>query len=209
MTAAIPDADGVFSSASVHGVLAEARRVGAVALGPGIGRSPATTPFVLELVARLGLPLVIDADGLWHLEVAPGPIGDRDAPTVITPHAGEAARLLGASRREVEASRLESAVALAKRSGAIVLLKGPGTIVADPSGQVGVAATGGPELSTAGTGDVLTGVVAAFLAKGLDAFTAAAVGAAVHGAAGALAGRGDSTVAGDVLDALPEALRCR
>ncbi|MEW6581406.1 MAG: NAD(P)H-hydrate dehydratase [Actinomycetota bacterium] len=207
MTAGIPEEDGAFGAASVDAVLAEAGRTAAAAVGPGLGRRPGTTAFLRDLLPRLGLPVVVDADGLWHLGEAAGWIGARRGHTVLTPHAGEAARLLGASRADVEAGRLDAARALAERSGAVVVLKGPGTIVAAPGGPVAVNATGGPALSTAGSGDVLTGVVAAFLAKGMDPFPAAAAAVAVHGRAAELTGRGDGTVAGDVADALPGALR--
>jgi NAD(P)H-hydrate epimerase len=209
MCAPVPDEGGHLSSASVEPVLAQARRAGAVALGPGIGREEATTAAVHALLERLELPLVLDADGLWHLGDDPGRLAGRRAPTVLTPHAGEAARLLGIPRPEVEAGRLDAARDLAARSGAIAVLKGAGTIVAAPDGRVVVNGTGSPALSTAGTGDVLTGAVAALLAKGMDPFAAAAAAVAAHGVAGELADRGDGTVASDVMEALPSALRPR
>jgi NAD(P)H-hydrate epimerase len=107
----------------------------------------------------------------------------------------------------VEAARLEAARELAARSGAVAVLKGVGTITAAPDGRAVVNGTGTPALASAGTGDVLTGAVAAFLAKGLDPFVAAAAAVAAHGVAGERAGRGDGTIAGDVLEALPDALR--
>jgi NAD(P)H-hydrate epimerase len=206
MTAGIPDDGGAFGPASVQGVLAEARRVGSVALGPGLGRAAVTTGFVRDLLQRLKLPVVVDADGLWHLGERPVWLAGRGAPTILTPHAGEAARLLGVDRRDVERDRLSSATELAGTTGAVIVLKGPGTITAAPGGPIAVNATGGPELSSAGTGDVLTGIVAAFLAKGMEPFAAAAVGAAVHGAASDRARRGDGTIAGDVIETLPETL---
>ena len=128
---------------------------------------------------------------------------------MLTPHAGEAGRLLGRTRPEVEAGRLEAARELAARSGAIAVLKGAGTIVAAPDGRLVVNGTGSPALATAGTGDVLTGAIAALLAKGMEAFAAAVAAVAAHGVAGELADRGDGTVAGDVMEALPSALRRR
>ncbi|WP_217913404.1 NAD(P)H-hydrate dehydratase [Miltoncostaea marina] len=209
MTAPLPDDDGRLAPASVGPALAQARRAGAVALGPGLGRGEPTTAAVEALIDALGLPLVIDADGLWHLGDRPERLRERPAATVITPHAGEAARLLGAERADVEAGRLDAARELAARSGAVVLLKGPGTIVAAPDGPPVVVEGGSPALATAGTGDVLTGVVAAALAKGLEPLVAAAAAAAAHARAGELAGRGDGTVASDVLEALPAALAGR
>ena len=206
MTAGIPDENGVFGPTSMSAVLAEARRVGVVALGPGLGRATPTTVFVRDLLARLALPVVVDADGLWHLGDSPRWLADRTAPTILTPHAGEAARLLGARRGEVERDRLACAMRLSTATGSVVVLKGPGTITAAPDGRLAVNDTGGPELSSAGTGDVLTGIVAAFLAKGMEPFVAAAAAVAVHGLAARCAGRGDGTVAGDVIEALPEVL---
>lgn len=207
MVAPLPDEDGHLSPASVERVLAEARRAGALAIGPGLGRAPATRSALIEILGALELPAVVDADGLWHLADRPEALAARPGPTVLTPHAGEAARLLGRDRAEVEGDRLAAARELASRSGAVVVLKGPGTITAAPDGRLAVNATGTRALATAGTGDVLTGTVAAFLAKGADPFVAGAVAAAVHGRAGELAGRGDGTIASDVLEALPEAIR--
>lgn len=207
MTAPLPDDDGHLAPASVEAVVEQARRVSALALGPGLGRAAATTAAVAEVLRRVDLPAVVDADGLWHLGQEPELAGARAAATVLTPHAGEAARLLGRSRDEVEAARLDAARELAERSRAIAVLKGPGTIVAAPDGRVAVDAGGSPALATAGTGDVLTGAVAAFLSKGVEPFAAAAAAVAAHARAGHLARRGDGTIASDVLEALPEAVR--
>lgn len=207
MTASLPDEDGHLGPGSTEAVVEQARRVGALALGPGLGRADATTAAVAEILRRVELPAVIDADGLWHLHDAPEAAGARAAATVLTPHAGEAARLLGRPREEVEAGRLDAALDLAERSRVIVVLKGRGTIVAAPDGRLAVSAGGTPALATAGTGDVLTGAVAAFLAKRMEPFAAAAAAVAAHARAGELARRGDGTIASDVLEALPEAIR--
>ncbi|MDX6647871.1 MAG: ADP-dependent NAD(P)H-hydrate dehydratase / NAD(P)H-hydrate epimerase, partial [Miltoncostaeaceae bacterium] len=206
MSAGLPDEAGALAPASLEAALSQARRVGAVAVGPGLGRAAATTAFVGALLERLELPVVLDADGLWHLGGEPERLRGRRSPTVLTPHAGEAARLLGWQRSEVEAGRLEAARTLADRSGAVVVLKGAGTLTCGAAGPVIVNATNTPALASAGTGDVLTGVTAAFLAKGLAPLVAAAAAAAVHGRAGQLAGRGDGTLAGDVIEALPRAI---
>ncbi|MFN8122428.1 MAG: NAD(P)H-hydrate dehydratase [Thermoleophilia bacterium] len=202
MCAPVAHEDGHLCAASVEDVLREAGRVSAIALGPGLGRAEATTAAVHGVLRGSQLPLVLDADGLWHLGAEPEVLAGRGA-TVITPHAGEAARLLGWERRNVEAARRSAAAELARRTGATVVLKVPGTIVADPSGVQLVAAGGGPSLSTAGSGDVLTGIVAAALAKGLAPTVAAAAAVALHAAAGDRAARGDGMIAGDLLDALP------
>ena len=182
-------------------ILAEAERAGAVALGPGLGRSAEAHALVARLLERLELPVVVDADALFGLE----PV-ERSHPTVLTPHAGELARLLGRESTWVEAHRLEAARAAAERFGAVVLLKGAGTIVQPPGGDPIVCDTGPPSLATAGTGDVLTGVVAAFLAKGLDDVTAACAAATAHGLAAAVAPQQAGLIASDLLAELPAAL---
>lgn len=189
----------------VSRVLSESDRVGAVALGPGLGRAADTTACVRSLAESVRLPLVLDADALWHLGSLPEHLRDRPGLTVLTPHAGEAARLLGLERSEVEQGRLDAAAELTRVTGAVVVLKGPGSIVASPGEPPIVNDTGGPALSTAGTGDVLTGVIAALLARGLAPRDAAAMGAALHGSAGECCGRGDGATAGDIVEALPAA----
>jgi len=206
MCAPVTDLDGCFGPGSVGEIIAQAARTSALALGPGIGRKPATTDAVLGVLAGIAQPMVVDADGLWHLVGNLAALRARSAPTVITPHAGEAARLLGCARGEVDRDRLGSALALCRDSGAVVVLKGPGTIVCASDGTVFVAAGGGPELSTAGSGDVLTGITAAALAKGLAGGQAAIAAVCAHAIAGGRTGFGDGTVAGDLIEALPGAI---
>jgi hydroxyethylthiazole kinase-like uncharacterized protein yjeF len=178
-----------------------AKRASAVAVGPGLGRSEARRSLVRELLERIDLPAVVDADGLFGLEPA-----RRAAPTILTPHAGELARLLERDSGWVGAHRLEAVRAAAERFSAVVLLKGADTLVADPAGHVVVCDTGPPSLATAGTGDVLTGVVASFLAKGLDASTAASAAALAHGQSARLVPHQAGLVASDLLETLPAAL---
>jgi NAD(P)H-hydrate epimerase len=144
---------------------------------------------------------VLDADALWELE----PYA-RAAPTVLTPHSGELARLLGTDAREVDAHRLDAVRRAASRYGAVVLLKGADTLVASPREGVLVATYGTPALATAGSGDVLTGIVAAFLAKGMDARLAAAAAAVAHGVAAELIEIQPGTIASDLLPGLQRAL---
>lgn len=199
--------DGALAAGAMDAIDEQLGRVSAVALGPGLGRHGATTEFVRAVAGRVEQPLVIDADGLWHLGERPTWLVDRTATTVLTPHSGEAARLLGWERDEVEAHRLAAVAELSDLTGAIVDLKGPDSLVRAPGGAVVVNATGGPSLATAGSGDVLTGTVGAMLAHGrLEPFAAVALAVALHGRAGELTGRGDGTVAGDVVEALPTAL---
>jgi len=154
-----------------------------VALGPGIGQQDETVALVREVVSRIEQPMVIDADGLNALSDDLMRLRDRVAPTVLTPHPGEAARLLGRSAAELNRDRVGAARELAERCGAVVLLKGAATVVADPAGCVYVNPTGGPALAAGGSGDVLTGVVAALLGQGVDPLEAAALAAWLHGAA--------------------------
>jgi ADP-dependent NAD(P)H-hydrate dehydratase / NAD(P)H-hydrate epimerase len=188
-------------SDAVETIARAAERARALALGPGLGRGAGRRELVRALLERIDLPAVIDADGLFEL----APVS-RAAPTVLTPHAGELARLLGSDSAWVDAHRLEAARTAAERFGATVLLKGQDTLVASPGGEVVVCDLGPPALATAGTGDVLTGVVAAFLSKGLDAATAAAAAAIAHGLAATLAAHATGLVASDLLGLLPAAL---
>jgi NAD(P)H-hydrate epimerase len=176
-------------------------RAQALALGPGIGRSEGTQALVRELLERTTLPAVVDADALFGLEP-----GKWSAPVVLTPHAGELARLLGKESAWVNEHRLAAARECAERFAAVTLLKGADTIVADPAGGVIVCEEGTPALATAGSGDVLSGVIASFLAKGLEPRLAAALGAVAHGRAAQLIEPQAGVVARDVVRMLPLAI---
>ncbi len=186
---------------AVETIAAAAERAGAIALGPGLGRGSGRSALVRTILETIDLPVVVDADALFELEPF-----ERAAPTVLTPHAGELGRLLGADSEWVGAHRLEAARKAAERFGAVVLLKGSDTIVVAPGSGAIVCDLGPPALATAGTGDVLTGITAAFLAKGLDAVLAAAAAAVAHGRAAQLAPHRTGLVASDLLDLLPQAL---
>jgi ADP-dependent NAD(P)H-hydrate dehydratase / NAD(P)H-hydrate epimerase len=172
-------------------------RARSLALGPGLGRSAETKSLVRRLLTETDLPAVVDADALWELE----PVARR-APTVLTPHSGELARLLDVEPAWVDAHRLEAARRAVEHYGCVVLLKGEGTIVAAPDAQT-LVCEGSPSLATAGTGDVLTGIVGSFLAKGMDARLAAAAAAVVHAEAAAEAPQQAGLVASDVVEMLP------
>jgi hydroxyethylthiazole kinase-like uncharacterized protein yjeF len=181
-------------------VFEAAERAGSLALGPGLGRSEERRRLVRRLLEETDLPAVVDADALSGLEPF-----ERSAPTVLTPHAGELGRLLGEGSAWVDAHRLEAARRCAERFGCVCVLKGADTIVAAPGRGVLVADHGPPSLASAGTGDVLTGVTASFLAKGVEArLAAAAAVVACQAAAWLQPSRG--LVAGDVIAALPEVL---
>jgi ADP-dependent NAD(P)H-hydrate dehydratase / NAD(P)H-hydrate epimerase len=206
MVEGTPGADAL-SVDALDAIMHQAARVGAVAIGPGLGRSAGTTALLRALLAALEHPVVLDADGLWHLGDDLAALRARPGPTVVTPHSGEAARLLGLARPQVDSGRLHAARELCAASGATALLKGPGTIIQAPGSLPVVLQGGTPALATAGSGDVLTGIIAALLARGMDPGDAAVAGAAMHARAGVLAGRGDGTIAGDIIEALPEAAR--
>jgi len=184
----------------------------AVVIGPGLGQSTATAARVREVLAA-GIPAVLDADALNLLAADPGAIAGAAGPVVLTPHPGEAARLLGSKVPDIEADRIAAARALAERTHAVIVLKGARTVVCDGSGGEALCAinpTGGPSLATGGSGDVLAGAIGALLAQGLSAGDAARAGAFVHGAAGdALARRhGDrGVVSSDLPEAIAEAIR--
>ncbi|MGH8775578.1 MAG: NAD(P)H-hydrate dehydratase [Jiangellaceae bacterium] len=175
-------------------------RVRAWVVGPGLGAYSAAARAVAAALDD-GLPVVVDADGLRHVPHR------FDGPALLTPHAGELARLLGEARDEVEARRLHHARAAAARWNATVLLKGSTTLVVTPDGRVRANPTGTPALATAGSGDVLAGLAGALLGAGLEPFDAGSVAAYVHGAAGHLAARDSGyPSATSILDALPHAL---
>lgn len=182
---------------------------GAVVLGSGIGRSDGIARLCLDLAAGVEAPLVVDADALSTVATELGPLASRRGTTVLTPHDGEAGRMLGRPSGEVSARRLEAARELAAASAAVVLLKGDDTIVTDGE-RVAVNTLPAPALATAGTGDVLAGIVGAFLARGLDGFESAAAATFAHAAAGEIAaldvGNRDGVIATDVIGAIPRAM---
>lgn len=184
------------------------RRSDGFAAGPGFGRDPLSGELLRTLLADCPVPCVVDADGLNLL--APADEKTFPARCVITPHPGEMARLLGTEVAAIESNRVEAARNAAARLGCVVVLKGPATLVAAPDGRLGVNSSGSAALATGGTGDLLTGVIAAGLARGLDPYEAAVRAVFLHGVAGEVAGErfgAPGAVAGDVMNALPEALR--
>jgi hydroxyethylthiazole kinase-like uncharacterized protein yjeF len=206
MTIPLPDDGGALTTGGRDRVLEEAaKRGGALVVGPGFGKSDGAFALARELVARAEVPVVIDADGLNAHAGRLDDLRGRPAPTVLTPHGGELGRLMEVESGALDAHRLRHAREAAARSGAIVVLKGDDTLVAAPDGRVAVSPGSVPALATAGTGDVLSGVVAALLAKGLDPFAAAATGVLSHLHAGAAAAQRrspDAVIARDVIEAL-------
>jgi hydroxyethylthiazole kinase-like uncharacterized protein yjeF len=211
MTESLPEtAARTISTKAVERVVELLGRMDALALGPGIGLDPETRTAVEMLVREVERPMVVDADALTALAGNPALCRAAPAPRLLTPHPGEAARLLGCTIAEVQADRIGSARRLAAESGAIVALKGARTVVADPEGRVTLNPTGNPGMATGGTGDVLTGVAGGLLAQGVAPGVALRAAVYLHGLAGdlAAAARGQAgLVAGDLADALPAAIR--
>jgi hydroxyethylthiazole kinase-like uncharacterized protein yjeF len=211
MSIGCPSREGALEVDAADAIAAAAERAAAAVVGPGLGRHDGARELVAELARRIEAPLVIDADGLNAIAGRLESLADRPAPTVLTPHAGELGRLLETDSDAVGARRLASARAAAARSCAIVVLKGDDTIVVGPDGHPAVNGLSSPALATAGTGDVLTGLVAALLARGLEPHAAAAAAVYAHARAGreaaARVGAAESVVATDVIAAVPAGLR--
>jgi len=183
MTLGVADRDGALAPDAADAILERAESADCVVLGPGTGRAEGTRELIRSLAGRIEQPLLIDADGLNALGTDLGIAAVEGRPLILTPHAGELGRLLGCTSAEVGDARLESARRAARACGGIVVLKGADTIVTDGE-RVAVNAVSSPGLATAGTGDVLAGVIGALLAQGVPAADAARAGVYVHGLAG-------------------------
>ncbi len=210
MTVNLPDADGALAPEAAEEILERAEKADALILGPGLGRGEETIALARRLAGEAPLPLVLDADGLYAHAGRLADLAGREAATVLTPHAGELGRLLGEDSEAIGARRLHFARAAAASAGAILVLKGDDTLIAHPDGRVAVSRGGAPALATAGTGDVLSGVIGALLAKGMEAFLAACAGVRLHLRAGQIAAVAqsgpDGVIASDVIARLPLAL---
>lgn len=214
MSRACPGPEGRLGPEAEGVVLEAAERAACVVLGPGLGRAEGSLELARALAPRIEAPLVLDADGLNAFAGAPDALAARRAPTVLTPHAGELGRLLERDSGEVAARRLGSAREAAGRAAALVVLKGDGTIVCEEGndgggGRLAVNGLGAPALATAGTGDVLSGMVAALIARGMEPFAAACAAVLAHArAGGAAAARlgAESVIASDVVEAIPGGL---
>ncbi|HEY1591671.1 MAG TPA: NAD(P)H-hydrate dehydratase [Solirubrobacteraceae bacterium] len=209
MTVPLPDDGGSLTPAGADAVLERVERSDALVLGPGIGRTDGAFELARRLAHDASIPLLLDADGLGAHAGRLASLAERSAPAVLTPHAGELARLLESESAAIEAHRLRSVREAAGTAQTIVVLKGDDTLVAHPDGRVGVSRGGAPALATAGSGDVLSGVTGAYLAKHMDPFEAACAAVFVHAEAGRIAAQRvgpEGVIAGDVIEALPHAL---
>jgi ADP-dependent NAD(P)H-hydrate dehydratase / NAD(P)H-hydrate epimerase len=208
MSVPLPDKDGTLTQPALEVALEHTERADALVLGPGLGRKPGTFKLVRKLAAAVAIPILLDADGLNAHAGRLEALAERRAATILTPHAGELARLLDSDSAQIAAHRLRCVRDAAALADAVVLLKGDDTIVAAPDGRVGISRGGAPALATAGTGDVLSGVIGAYLSKGMDPFGAACAGVFLHARAGRLAARTIGTegvIASDVIALLPRA----
>ena len=181
-----------------------------LAIGPGLGRHPSTQRLVRKLLLRSSVPSVVDADGVNAFQGDPGLLKRRRAPLILTPHPGEFIRVFGDKKPASDLERKKRALEIAAKFKVILILKGYRTVVAHPSGKVSVNPTGNPGMATGGTGDVLTGVIAALLGQKILPFEAAKFGVYLHGLAGDLAAQklGQvSLAAGDLIDFLPAAIK--
>jgi ADP-dependent NAD(P)H-hydrate dehydratase / NAD(P)H-hydrate epimerase len=204
VTRALPATEGgALAEDAARAVLDGVGRFRAVAIGPGLGRDPRTQTAIGRIVAECPVAIVVDADGLNALAADAAPLRVRHTAglplAVLTPHAGEYERLAG---EPVGEDRVGAARKLAARTNAVVLLKGPGTVIAHPHGDAVINRTDSPALATAGTGDVLTGIIGGLIADGAAPYLAAATGAHLHGLAAHVAGTAPDLVASDLIAAL-------
>ncbi|HEX6666072.1 MAG TPA: NAD(P)H-hydrate dehydratase [Solirubrobacterales bacterium] len=210
MSAACPGGDGCLVPVSEKAVLKAFEPAAAGVLGPGLGRDPGSLELARAVGPKIGCPLVIDADGLNAFAGRLDELASRSAPTILTPHAGELGRLLERDSEQVAAHRLAAAREAAVASGAVIVLKGDDTIVCDGE-RVAVNAISAPGLATAGSGDVLSGIAAALLARGLEPFAAACAAVVAHARAGrdaaARIGSAEAVIATDVIDSVPAGMR--
>jgi NAD(P)H-hydrate epimerase len=210
VTIPLPETEvGSLDVKSLDELLERRRENDAIIIGPGLGRHPSTQELVRQLVAKVPNPLVVDADALFALSGDYSCLLRRSGPTVLTPHASELGRLMGIGAKEVEDNRVGNAFKAARELNSTVILKGPHSLVSS-SGRVDLNLTGNSGMASAGTGDVLAGMVASFMAQGLSAHQAASLAVYLHGLAGDLAAAELSEfalLAGDLIDFLPKAIK--
>lgn len=211
MTLPLPETNELTISVSAQDILNEVLpRMTVIALGPGLSTHSETSKLVRDLVRKYEAPMVIDADGvnalINHLDV----LKERKAPLILTPHPGEMARLIGKTSKDVQKDRIGIAQGFSKENNVFLVLKGARTIISDPDGNIFINPTGNPGMATAGTGDVLTGMISGLIAQGMEPLTATKTGVYLHGLAGDLTAEefGEmGMIAGDIIEKIPEAIR--
>lgn len=211
MTKPLPETkQRTVSLRAVDPILDALQKCHALAVGPGLSVHPEVSYLLENLLSKVEVPVVLDADGLNAIADNPEVLKSCNAPVVITPHPGEMSRLCKLSVHQVQKNRLQVAKEFAQSYGVTVVLKGHRTVVADPKGNVYINSTGNPGMATGGTGDVLTGIIGGFLAQGLQPVQAATAGVFLHGLAGDFAAREKSEsglIAGDILEKLPYTMK--
>ena len=211
MTLPLPETkDRSFACSALEKILKFSEQINCLALGPGISRNKETQRLSREVIKKINTPLVLDADGIIAIAEIPDILKKRKSPSVLTPHPGEMARLLGKATAYVQGNRVSVAQKFAKKYKSIVVLKGYRTVVTSPGGETYVNETGNSGMSTAGAGDVLTGMIASFIGQGMEPYSASVIGVYLHGKAGDLAARDIGQfgmIAGDILKKLPEAIK--
>jgi NAD(P)H-hydrate epimerase len=222
MTLPLPDkGNGTLDDKAIENILGFASQYAdIIAIGPGIGVSPDTERIVSQLVQTSPVPMVIDADGLNSLKNSIKILRNAKSPVIITPHPGEMARLLNHKpeagsqnsgvKTKIEKERITTAVSFSQETGVYVVLKGVPTIIAAPEGDVYINTTGNPGMATAGSGDVLTGIISSLAGQGLTPLNAAALGVYLHGRAGDEAAKvkGEhSLIASDIIEYLSDTIR--
>jgi NAD(P)H-hydrate epimerase len=207
MTVPLPETKaGTLSYDALDDILRIASDKTAMAIGPGLSTNPETVRLVCEIITRCSLPMVIDADALNAISMNPEMLDLLDQRRILTPHPGEMGRLTGLTTRDIQQNRLNISREFAKKRGCNLVLKGAGTIVAEPNGVLNINPTGNPALATGGTGDVLTGIISGFLARGLNEVKASTAGVYIHGLAADMYAEenGESgMIASDLLDKIP------
>lgn len=211
MTLPLPDTKyGTIDKSAYKILLKFLEGKSAVLIGPGITTDPSTSSLIKNLIKKVGCPMLIDADGLNIVADNIDLLKDKPSPVIVTPHPGEMARMLNTTSKEIQANRVELSKRLAIEYGVYVILKGARTIVATPEGDVYINPTGNPGMATAGTGDVLSGIIAGFLSQGLSAKDSSILGVYLHGMAGDIAAENLSQtalIAGDLLKYFPDAVK--
>ncbi|RPI34871.1 MAG: NAD(P)H-hydrate dehydratase [Nitrospiraceae bacterium] len=217
MVLPLPDTGkGMLSAHSLDTILGFVmEKIDAIGVGPGMGVSDDTGRLLSELVLRSPVPMVIDADGINSLSTAKGRgkgvkdiLNGARSPVILTPHPGEMSRLLSAGKNFLQQDRMNIASLFSKETGTCLVLKGAPTVIAEPEGRVFINTTGNPGMATAGSGDVLTGIIASMLGQGLTALTASVLGVFLHGLAGDIAAEKKgmhSLIASDIMKVMPDA----
>jgi NAD(P)H-hydrate epimerase len=206
----LPDKNGMYCKEGIKTVADDLNKSNVILIGPGLGRSSDVTEFVREIIFLARVPLVMDADALFAVSQDLNILKELKAPCVITPHPGEMSRLTGASVEDILDNTAVTACRFSKEYNVVTLLKDAQTIIANPNGNFYINKTGNNALAKAGTGDVLAGMIAGFIAQGSDIFTASALSAYIHGKAGETASDDLSTysvAASDLLKYIPKVIR--